>query len=173
MGVWEFAYCVCIPGRPWQPLAAEHDIFKAGKERDGWKVGAEKSEEEKTHPLLIPYGELPEWAKEANRVTVRAIPRKLAFAGYVMMPARGNEPAIEFPDDDLETLAALEHELWMDAKLGAGFKLGKPTPDDPKRSEYLAEWDEISDEIKQIDRDLVRGIPKILAQAGYAVVESR
>jgi hypothetical protein len=26
---------------------------------DGWRYGAKKSAEEKTHPLLVPYSELP------------------------------------------------------------------------------------------------------------------
>src|SRR3990172_1313260 len=49
---------------------AGHQVYCAGKERDGWKYGPEKSEEKKTHPLLVPYVELPEIYKEANRVTV-------------------------------------------------------------------------------------------------------
>jgi hypothetical protein len=30
-------------------------------------------------------------------------------------------------------------------------------------------WEEVPDAIKQIDRDLIRGIPKILAQTGYTI----
>ncbi|MEW6366032.1 MAG: RyR domain-containing protein [Acidobacteriota bacterium] len=149
--------------------AAAHDVFCDGKVRDGWRYGETKSEQAKTHPLLIPYDQLPELAKESNRVTVRAIPLKLSMAGYAMLPSRSNQPPLEFPGDDLEKLAQIEHQLWMDAKLAAGFKLGKPTPDDPKRNEYLVEWDQLSDAIKQIDRDMIRGIPRILARTGYAV----
>jgi hypothetical protein len=148
--------------------AAAHEVYCAGKKRDGWTYG-ERNDEKKTHPLLIPYEQLPEWAKEANRVSVRTIPQKLAAAGYVMLPARSNEPALEFPGHDLEELAQLEHELWMEGKLAAGFKAGKPTEEDPKRNEHLVEWDQVAEPIKQIDRDLIRGIPQILARAGYAV----
>ena len=148
---------------------AAHDIFCEGKKRDGWKYHEEKSEEKKTHPLLKPYDELPEWAKEANRVNVRTIPHKLAAAGYIMIPSRSNQPALEFPGNDLEKLARLEHELWMKSKLNEEFKLGKPTKDDPKRNEYLVEWEQLPDGIKQIDRDMVKGIPRILSNAGYAI----
>lgn len=151
--------------------AAAHDIYCTGKKRDGWKFGLEKCETKKTHPWLIPYNELPEIAKDANRITVRSIPRKLAAAGYVMIPARSNEPALTFPGDDLEKLAEFEHQLWMESKLAAGFTRGKPTPENPKQNEYLVPWDDVSDEIKQIDRDLVKGIPEILEKAGYAVTK--
>jgi hypothetical protein len=150
--------------------AAAHAVFCQGKERDGWKFGDKKSEQEKTHPLLCPYAAIPEQFKESNRTTVRNIPQKLRKAGYVMIPSRSNEPAIEFPGDDLETLTMYEHELWMDGQLSAGVRLGNATPEDLKRNEYLLPWDKLPEGIKQIDRDLIRGIPTILAQAGFAVM---
>lgn len=152
---------------------AAHQVYCAGKERDGWKHGPEKSEEKKTHPLLVPYNELPEMYKESNRVTVRTIPKKLAAVGYVMIPSRSNEPPMKFPGDDLEKLARFEHELWMADKLASGFTLGTPTPENPKRNEYLVEWDQVPEGIKQIDSDLIKDIPQILAKAGYTIVKIR
>ena len=149
--------------------AAAHDIFCQGKKRDGYRLGTEKSEKKKTHPLLLPYDKLPEWAKEANRANVSTIPQKLAAAGYIMIPARSNQPALKFPGDDLEKVARLEHELWMAAKIAAGFRKGKPTAADPYQNEYLVAWEKLTDKIRQIDRDLVKGIPQILARAGYAI----
>ena len=59
----------------------------------------------------------------------------------------------------------------MQEKLQAGFRLGTPTDDDPLQNEYLVDWENVSDSIRQADRDLIRGIPKILAKAGYAIVK--
>lgn len=154
-----------------QLARAAHEVYCAGKERDGWKYGPEKSEAQKTHPLLVPYKDLPEMYKESNRVTVRTIPKKLAAAGYVMIPSRSNEPPFAFPGDALERLARFEHELWMKAKLADGWELGRPTPEYPKRNEYLVKWEQVPEGIKQIDRDLVKGIPQILSQAGYTIVK--
>jgi hypothetical protein len=153
--------------------AAAHEIYCETKKADGFAYGPEKSAEKKTSPLLIPYADLPEWAKEANRVNVRTVPHKLAAAGYIMIPARSNQPALEFPGDDLETLARLEHELWMAAKIAAGFKLGKPTAEDPKRNEYLVDWEQLDEATGNIDRNLIKGIPRILARAGYAIEKIR
>jgi hypothetical protein len=150
--------------------AAAHAVFCAGKTRDGWTYGPVRDDAKKIHPLLVPFEELPETYKDANRVTVRTIPTKLAAAGYVMIPARSNDPPWQFPGEDLERLARLEHELWMADKLAAGFTLGPPTPEEPKRSEYLVPWDDVPEPIKEIDRDLIRGIPTILAEAGYTIV---
>ena len=152
---------------------AAHDIWRAGKERDGWRHGPDKDEKLMTHPWMVPYTDprLPPQGKEANRVTVRTIPEKLSVAGYVMVPARSNEPALEFPGSDLETLAELEHELWMQARLDAGFRLGSPTEEDPLFNEHLVPWAKVPDKIKEADRDLIRGIPTILSNAGYAIVK--
>jgi len=35
---------------------------------------------------------------------------KLAVAGYIMIPARSNEPPFNFPGKPLELLAEAEHE---------------------------------------------------------------
>jgi RyR domain len=148
---------------------AAHQAYCDGKTRDGYRFGEEKNEEQKTNPWLVSYNELPERIKEANRVNVRTIPQKLAAAGYIMIPSRSNQPALEFPGDDLEKLVQLEHDIFVKAKLDAGFKLGKPTKDDPYRNEYLVEWEQLPDGIKQIDHDMIRGIPGILSKAGYAV----
>ena len=149
---------------------AAHEVFCEGKIRDGYTLGP-RNEANKTHPLLIPYAELDEIYKEANRVTVRNIPTKLAAAGYVMVPARSEQVPFDFPGDDLEKLAKLEHDLWVKARLQHGFTLGEPTDDNPRRNPHLVEWDRVPEDIKEIDRDLIRGIPTILAKAGYAVVK--
>jgi hypothetical protein len=154
-----------------QLAAAAHKVYRDGKERDGWQWGPVRDNAKKIHPLLVDYKDLPELYKESNRTTVRTIPKKLAAAGYVMIPSRSNDPPVQFPGDDLEKLAQFEHELWMADKLASGFTLGKETPEDPKRSEYLVEWEKVPEGIKQIDRDLIRGIPAILAEAGYTIVK--
>ncbi len=149
---------------------AAHDIYCEGKKRDGWSKG-QRDEAARTHPLLVSYAELGESDKEMNRVTVRNIPTKLASAGYIMVPARSDEPALEFSAEDLEELARLEHNLYVKAKSEQGFTLGEPSEENPRRNPYLVEWDNLSEEIKEIDRDLVRGIPRILAKTGYAMVK--
>jgi hypothetical protein len=39
--------------------AASHDAWLAEKERTGWRYGAVKDEETKTHPCYVPFDELP------------------------------------------------------------------------------------------------------------------
>jgi hypothetical protein len=45
---------------PKAPASAQHDQWLAKKKADGWKYGRVKSGVKKTHPMIVPYGELPE-----------------------------------------------------------------------------------------------------------------
>jgi hypothetical protein len=133
---------------------AAYDIYRAGNGKDDNQ-----------------YGQLDESRQEATWVTVRNIPKKLAAAGCIMMSVRGHEISVDFPGEKLEKLAELEHELWMENKLAKGFKPGNPTDEDRKRNPYLVPWEKLPEEIKNIDRDLVKGIPEILNKAGYTIVK--
>ena len=89
-----------------------------------------------------------------------------------MIPARSNEPPFNFPPGGaLDRLAEKEHERWMETKLAAGWKYGSKTDMDKKLNQCLLTWKELPEEEKDKDRDLVQGIPKILARAGYAIIE--
>ena len=138
----------------------------------GFRYGPEKSESLKTNNNLVAYADLPENLKEDNRSNVRDIPTKLAVAGYIMIPARSNEAAFNFPGDDLEMLAEAEHVRWMDSKLANGWKHAVETDKDNKLHKCLVPWKELPEDEKEKDRDLVRGIPVILARAGYAIVKA-
>ena len=160
-----------VEGELLEKLArAAHEVYCEGKKRDGWTYGPVRDNAKKIHSLLKDYAELEETYKDANRTTVRNIPRKLAAAGYAMTPATGAEPPVTFSVEDIEPMAEVEHELWMADRAEAGFRLGEPMPSDPKRNPYMVTWKDVSEDIKVIDRDLVKGIPAILARAGFGVV---
>ena len=148
-----------------------HDAFRQNRADDGWTHGAQRDEAGKRHPLLVPFGALPPEAMQVNRDAVRAIPGVLAIAGYVLVRGDHGEPDFEFPADDLNGLAEHLHELWMEEKAAAGYRPGKPTPEDPRRSEDMAPWEELAEPVRQIDLDLVRAMPRIVAAAGYRVVK--
>ena len=45
---------------PDMAASTQHEQWMAGKLRDGWTLGAVKDPDAKTHPLLIPFDQLPE-----------------------------------------------------------------------------------------------------------------
>ncbi len=74
--------------------------------------------------------------------------------------------------DTLERLAEAAHKVWMEGKLRDGWKYG-PVIDKPNKiHSCLVPYNQLSETDKESDRDMVRGIPKILAAAGYSMVKA-
>ncbi len=151
---------------------AAHETFCEGLRVQGYIYGPQTDPEGKTHSSLKPYQGLPEYEKESNRENVRDIANKLAAIGYVMIPARSNEPPFDFPGDDLEFLAEMEHKRWMREKINTGWKYAPNTKKEEKLHSALLKWDELPEGEKEKDRALIQQIPNILAKAGYAIVKS-
>lgn len=45
---------------PGAPPSAQHEAWMNQKEKTGWRYGPTKDPAQKTHPMMVPYGELPE-----------------------------------------------------------------------------------------------------------------
>jgi hypothetical protein len=150
--------------------AAAHEVFCEGLK--GYSYGPMTDIKKKTHSSLLPFNKLSEDEKEQNRANVRDIANKLTIVNYVMRPARSNEPPFDFPGNDLETLAEMEHVRYVQQKLSAGWKYAEKTDRAKKLNSTLIEWGNLPEAEKAKDRALVRGIPVILARAGYAIEKS-
>jgi RyR domain/ATPase family associated with various cellular activities (AAA) len=151
---------------------AAHYVYCEGLKKRGYIYGPKKDEERRETPVLVEYDKLPEELKEQNRSNVRDIPVKLAEAGYIMIPARSNDRPFSFPGKTFEKLAEAEHARWMEAMLDDGWSYASETDPEKKLNKCLLSWNKLPEEEKEKDRDLVRGIPDNLAQAGYAIVKS-
>lgn len=46
-----------------------HEVWSAGRMKDGWTYGEERNDAEMKHPCLVPYEELTESEKEYDRNT--------------------------------------------------------------------------------------------------------
>ncbi len=164
--------------------AAAHFIYQAGLQA-----------QDKVTASLPTYSELSDELKEQNRQAVRDIPSKLAYAGYVMRPARSDEPPFDFPAGDREDLAELEHERWVKARIAAGWRYGSVTDLEQRLQADLLPWHilssqeraqryapeeigalgegELPESEKEKNRNQIDGIPTMLAKAGYALIKVR
>lgn len=116
------------------------------------------------------FSDLPDSLKYSNLRQARRIASKLDRMGWVMRPIGSEGELItEIPENVLETLAVLEHQDWMRERLEIGWTLGDLKDDENKISPYLVPYDELSEEIKELDRDTIRNIPFLLNEIGMAV----
>jgi hypothetical protein len=70
----------------------------------------------------------------------------------------------------LERLAEAAHIVWMEGKIRDGWTYGPVTDKNRKIHNCLVPYDQLSEADKDSDRDMVSGIPAILAAAGYRMV---
>jgi hypothetical protein len=174
---------------------AAHKVYCQGLRKSGYRYGPVTDDGRKISSALVDYAKLPEDLKEQNRDNVRDIPNKLALIGYVMIQARSNEPPFGFPGPDLGRLAEMEHNRWMKAKIAAGWRHGLERDAAEKLNPALLLWrpypeaelarifapselaaigpGELPEAEKVKDYDLVRAIPDILKEAGFAIVKLR
>ena len=59
-----------------------HDVWAAGRIKEGWTYGEVKDTEKKTTPCLVPYDELPESEKEYDRNTAIETLKLITKLGY-------------------------------------------------------------------------------------------
>jgi len=59
-----------------------HDIWAVQRIAEGWKYGAERNDERKEHPCLVPYEDLPESEKEYDRNTAIETLKVIKKLGY-------------------------------------------------------------------------------------------
>jgi hypothetical protein len=67
-----------------------HEIWAQQRFAEGWHTGAERNDERKEHPSLVPYEELSESEKEYDRKTAMETIRLVTYYGYEIK--RVNKP---------------------------------------------------------------------------------
>jgi hypothetical protein len=68
---------------------AEHQGWEEQKRMEGWTYGPPpKDDVRRTHPLLIPYSELPEKEKDKDRQTITNYPKYARAAGFKIVARR-------------------------------------------------------------------------------------
>jgi hypothetical protein len=146
-----------------------HQAFYDVKKLYKWEFAEIRNDSKRLHNLLVEYDKLPEHEKEANRSTVRMIPKKLEQSDYTIAPA-GTPGAGKMQPAEIDRLAEIEHKLWVERKKRAGYEPGPEASESPKRSPYLVDWADLDEEFRAVDRAMIEAIPKILGLADQVLV---
>jgi len=128
-------------------------------------------EREPNQPLAYPeFADLPDALKYSNLRQARSIAKKLDQMGWEMRP-KGSEGELiaEIPEDIVEALAVVEHEDWMQERLGNGWRYGEVKDQENRISPHLVPYEQLSEKIKDLDRDAIRNIPTLLDMIDLAI----
>ena len=121
-------------------------------------------------PSVTEWEKLPANLKESNRQQADGIFNKLSQIGCTVHKI-GNRQAtlIQFTDDEIETMAAMEHARWNVERFLDGWQWDKKRDITKKTSPYLVGWSELPEDIRERDKEAVRAIPELLAAVGMEV----
>lgn len=120
-------------------------------------------------PSMRPWAKLNPDLRDSNRQQADHISVKLRAIGcHGAEPGRAGNAVKSFTDDEVETLARMEHARWNAERFLGGWTPG-PRDAEKKTSPYLVEWDDLPENIKEYDRQAVREIPRLLEFVGQRV----
>lgn len=123
-----------------------------------------------TNPAMVPWSELDEGRKESNRAQAAHIGVKLATVGCDLAPLTDwHAEGFSFTPVELERLAGMEHERWVEERRRSGWRPG-PRDRERKTSPHLVPFDDLDEKVKEYDRIFIRGLPRFLARAGFQIV---
>ena len=123
-------------------------------------------------PSCASWEDLPQTLKESNRDQASHIGTKLRAIQCALTPLTNWEAAsFSFSDAEIELLAELEHERWLEERGRSGWRFAPEGKDTGKKtSPYIVPWAQLTEEVKEKDRQVVRRMPDLLRDSGFQVV---
>lgn len=130
-----------------------------------------KGELPEENPSLVAWDDLDESLKESSRRFAEGIGEKLEAAGCALVAASPGEghPSFQFSDEQVESLARLEHDRWASDLERDGWQWGPAKDAAGKEHPLLVPWSKLSEEERDKDRAAVRRVPAMLLQAGFRI----
>jgi hypothetical protein len=157
-------------------LISEVDDTRARQFHEGYcaKDLLECQKKPGSQPAIFnrPWADLPETARNANRITADHFEVKMRALGYRIVPKNEQAEIAVLSSDQLELLARMEHDRWWADRLLDGWTLHAERDNQRKFHPNLVPYDELTEPIKQLDRDSVLQMIEILDREGYVMTNS-
>ncbi len=126
----------------------------------------------KPAPGTAPWEELMETFRAASRAQAEHIDVKLANAQCCRVAAEGGAD-FTFSDEEVERLARLEHWRWCMDRWLDGWTYGPQKKVELLKHDQLKPYEELNENQKNLDRQPIRNLPKLLALSNFAVRRER
>lgn len=130
-----------------------HEVYLEGRLAEGEALGDRIS--------LAEWEELPEAVRDDNRLVADCYRVKLRELGARIVEGPGAQMRLTFAE--VEELSRGEHDRWAAAKLLDGWVHGEQRDDRARLHPDLIPYDDLTEARKDLDREQVKVIPRILA----------
>jgi hypothetical protein len=157
--------------RPDVLLAGQNEVLARAIHANYVSKRRQEGQTAETNPSMVDWQQLSGALKESNRAQAAQIVGRLEAIGCDIAPMTDwdVEPTV-FTADDVELLARLEHDRWRKEREAGGWRLAATKDETRKESPYLIPYDDLSEDVKEIDRETVRAVPAFLAEVDFGVV---
>jgi len=113
---------------------------------------------------------LPDTLKFSNVRQAQSIVEKLSWIDC-FVEEKSDAKQYEMTAEDIELLAVVEHDLWVEERKANGWRYGEVKDANKKTSPYLVPYSELTEEIKDLDRDTIKNIPILLESVGLCIMK--
>ena len=147
-------------------VSAKYESYKNRRRAEGKEV-------------IERYTDQPMDFQRSNYAQAEHIPVKVQALGYQLVfeyDSEVYEKVTSFSDEQIELLARLEHDRWIEERLSMGWTLDRTIPDripEKKLSPHLVPYDELSEATKGYDRDTARQLIPLVNSVGLTVVRPK
>lgn len=139
-----------------------HDFYLESRFAEGERIGARAS--------MWEWEDLPESFRDDNRLVADCYQLKLRDIGARLTATAG--PTFALEPDELEELSRAEHDRWMAAKLVQGWTYGPVRNDARRIHPDIVPYDALSEAIKDLDREQVRIMARLLGASGHRALRT-
>ncbi len=139
-----------------------HDFYLEGRFSEGERIGTRASMQE--------WEDLPESFRDDNRLVADVYQLKLRDIGARLIGGAG--ATFTLTAAELEELSRAEHDRWMAAKLVQGWTYGAIRDDKARLHPDIVPYDDLSEPIKDLDREQVRIMARLLAASGQRALRT-
>jgi len=167
-------------------LAGEEEILARAIHEHYCKNERIKGQTEAKNSLIVSWDRLGTLTKknsdidgekyrESNRKQANFIWTKISEVGCEIGPITDWDApfTFRFSSDEIEQLASLEHERWMNVKQNDGWVYGTERNDAKKIHPSLVEYEQLPETEKEKDRDTIRQIPELLSLIDFQIYRAR
>lgn len=147
---------------------AQHEAYVRA-ERAKQRAQQARGEPPAANAALVPWEELAESYRQANRDQASDLGNKLKAIGCTILEDLELSEPLPFTAEELDRLSQMEHDRWVRERQAQGWVYGPVRDNDRKIHPDLILWDELTEEAKEKDRVMIRNIPNALAKVGLRV----
>jgi hypothetical protein len=161
----------CHPG---QILRGAHEVLAHALHEEYLRAQRVAGVTVERNASMVPWDSLAEHLQESNRQQADVIGAKLKAVGCCVAPLSDwSEPLFEFTTGEIERLARLEHDRWMNGRVRDGWRYGARRDDAAKTHPCLVPYEELPADERDKNCHAVRQLPDLLARVGFRVLRLR